>query len=165
MDRLVFPDGSDFARSSSEFFEHRADEDRATRIYVKVAGGVDRVDQHAVLFAVDTAAEYSFIADRALAQSWDVYWEESYSSAPPGKRLDYLIRRHSVPCDIGTVDLRLLAETGPDLLVSIRIAYPTADAVALPDSSFAVLGYRSGLDRIRFAVSPPDSRWYFDHAA
>jgi hypothetical protein len=163
MDRLVFPDGSDFARSSNEFLEHRGDDARTTRVYVKVAGGAD---QPSVLFAIDTGAEISFCTDRARLQSWNVHDEELYAKAPGGKGFRYLVRDHLIPCDRGTVELRLLADKGPDLVVCIRIAYPTVDVVLPTESGLAVLGYRGGLDRIRFAVSPPpDSRWYFDHAA
>lgn len=157
MATLLFPDGTTFAKLSSRYLEVSGANTDEQRIYVPVSGA-DGSGRR--LLAIDTGAKLSFLSSRRTAQAWGVYDITEYADEP----LDYLVRRFTVRCDQGTVDLRFEADGGKALTCPVRFAFPTNDE-KLEEEGFGVVGYVGALDRLRFAVSPSDLVWYFDRAA
>jgi hypothetical protein len=145
---LYFQDGEIFATAAAEYFTGEPDTATASRLMIKIA-----IEGQPTIAVVDTGAPYLICSPELTPQL------EPYLTDPVGKtRLT--IRGVEYRGTLYLLTMEFLANRGENLLVPTTVFIPhlpPGEAWNLP----SFLGFTAALDRVRFAIDPETTQFYF----
>lgn len=122
------------------------------KILVKVRLG-EEGEEIVVDAVLDTGAPY-FVCGPELAEGLGLDPSDEIG------RQSMIIRGAEVEGFLSRVNLELIAEEGTSRKIDVT-AFVPLDPIDWPESRPNFIGYKSCLDRLRFAVDPQSSRLYF----
>jgi len=147
-DLLTLADGRSFARGVATYLIGQPGEPAAGRLLLEIA-----IENRRLVVAVDTGGHY-LICDPEFALAL-----EPYLTDPVGKtRLT--IRGVEYRGTLYLLTMEFLANRGENLLVPTTVFIPDlfpGEAWNLP----SFLGFTAALDRVRFAIDPETTQFYF----
>ena len=152
--QLLYPSGDLFAIDATPYTVGEPGEEASGRLLIEVSIGGLRT-----IAAVDTGGLY-FVCHPALADDLKPYLSDPISFTDHDRKTKLGIRGDEIQGDLFFLTVELLGLDGINLPVEVLVFIPDlkpGQTWGLP----SIIGWEGFLDRIRFAVDPDRSLFYF----